>query len=172
MPQVSWSPFFTNSYLEREASIRPFWLVKFSFKSMLLMLLSDSVAQSAQVDTVPRQRKTHIALFLLLQLMGELGKCWSKTEWPKTEAHSQLLRDLQEIVPKGLHRSARVLGALVFWLCFPSVSSSENGWHCTVYFQGRFTRFDRKKNGQNESHQWFISSLLAARRRLCFIRGC
>ena len=33
MPEVSWSSFSTNSGLEREATIRPFWLFDFSCKS-------------------------------------------------------------------------------------------------------------------------------------------
>lgn len=99
-----------------------FGLSSFPSNQVVHVIDSDSVAQSMRIHKAQRQGNTHITLSPLLQLMGEPGKCWSKT------------------VLKGLYRSTQVLGALVICLWFPSMSFSKTGWNCTVYFQGRFTR--------------------------------
>lgn len=143
-----------------------FCMSSFPSNHVVSVTVSDSAAPSMWLHTVQRWGNLHITLSLLLQLMGECGKCWSKTEWPKTGAHNQLLRDLQETGPKGLHCSTQVLGALVLCLCFLSMSFSKTGWNFIVYFRAYQTH--RKKNCQNESHEQFIASLLTFHKRLSF----
>lgn len=133
---------FLHRLLSGKGSVNQtyFGLSSFPSNQVVHVIDSDSVAQNMRIYKAQRQGNTHITLSPLLQLMGEPGKCWSKTEWPQTGAHSQVLRDSQETVLKGLYRSTQVLGALVICLWFPSMSFSKTGWNCTVYFQGRFTR--------------------------------
>lgn len=95
-----------------------FGLLDYPSNPVLRAPVSNCVSEHVDVPS-SETGKQYITLSLLLQLVGEPKKCWSQTGWPKPGAHHQLLRNLQETVPKGGHCSIWVLDTLFYCLCFP-----------------------------------------------------